>query len=357
MAETSEADDKTDQISERRVRQAYDEGQMPVGRDAIALAGMVGGTLALVYSAAPFTDALVRLVQNTLTSAASAPYATLWESMARALVGPAQVCAAGALLAASATLAQTRGGFWPELALPDVSRMTQGKLSRLLKREFVVDLGLSALKVTAVGWVAYLALRDEFMTLPKLLDAPAATQVGAIFEPLGKAAVKVLTVMAILAGADLAVAHLRFRSKMKMTPEEAKREYKEDEGDPLMRMRRKKRSRELAKGRVAVEVPRADAVLVNPTHVAVAIRYRRDEGRAPKVIAKGKGQLAEIMRDLARANGIPIVEDIPLTRLLYRRVKVGGQVPAETYKAVAAVLAFVYRVTGRVQGQQPGALR
>jgi flagellar biosynthesis protein FlhB len=91
---------------------------------------------------------------------------------------------------------------------------------------------------------------------------------------------------------------------------------------------------------------------VNPTHVAIALRYRKDEGRAPRVTAKGKGALAEYMRDLARENGIPIVQDIPLARLLYRKVKVGKEIPAATYKAVAAVLAFVYRMTGRRAGER-----
>lgn len=118
----------------------------------------------------------------------------------------------------------------------------------------------------------------------------------------------------------------------------------------MFRSRRRRRHRELLKGRATVEVPKADALVVNPTHIAIAIRYRKDEGRAPRVTAKGKGQLAEHMRDLARSNGIPIIEDIPLARLLYKRVKVGREVPAETYKAVAAILAFVYRVTGRNAG-------
>jgi type III secretion system FlhB-like substrate exporter len=132
-----------------------------------------------------------------------------------------------------------------------------------------------------------------------------------------------------------------------MTKEEAKREHKEEEGDPMLKGRRKKRARELAKNRIAIEVPKADAVIVNPTHIAIAIRYRKDEGNAPRVIAKGKGVLAENIRELARAHGIPIVEDIALARLLYKRVKVGKSVPADTFRAVAAILAFVYRVTGR----------
>jgi len=135
-----------------------------------------------------------------------------------------------------------------------------------------------------------------------------------------------------------------------MTRDEVKREGKEDNGDPMIKGKRRRRMREISKGRVAVEVPRADALLVNPTHIAIAIRYRKDEGAAPRVIAKGKGKLAEIMREIARENGIPIVEDIPLARLLYKRVKVGRSVPAETYKAVAAILAFVYRLTGKRPG-------
>ena len=158
---------------------------------------------------------------------------------------------------------------------------------------------------------------------------------------------RLVLVAALIAGADVAVQRRRHGAKMKMSKEELKREMKEDEGDPLIKGKRRQRQRELAKQRARIEVPRADALLVNPTHVAIALRYRKDEGKAPRVTAKGKGVLAEHMRELARENGVPIVQDIPLARLLHRRVKVGREVPAETYKAVAAILAFVYRMTGR----------
>lgn len=132
-----------------------------------------------------------------------------------------------------------------------------------------------------------------------------------------------------------------------MTRDEVKREMREDEGDPMLRGARKRKHRELVKRNAIAETKRADALIVNPTHIAIAIRYRKDEDGAPRVIAKGKGVLAEAMREAARSSGIPIVQDIPLARLLYRKVKTGGQVPRETFKAVAAVLAFVYRLTGK----------
>jgi flagellar biosynthesis protein FlhB len=132
-----------------------------------------------------------------------------------------------------------------------------------------------------------------------------------------------------------------------MTKDEVKREMKDDDGDPMMKGARKRRHRELVKKNAMVETRKADALIVNPTHIAIAVRYRKDEGGAPRVVAKGKGQLAESMREVARSNGIPIMQDIPLARLLYKKVKVGGQVPADSYKAVAAILAVVYRMTGR----------
>jgi flagellar biosynthesis protein FlhB len=151
----------------------------------------------------------------------------------------------------------------------------------------------------------------------------------------------------VFAGADFALTRWRYRKRHMMTKDELRREMKDDEGDPLLRGQRKRRHRELVRRSAVAETRRADALIVNPTHIAIAIRYRKDEGFAPKVLAKGKGVLAEVMRDAARGSGIPIVQDIPLARLLYKKVKVGGSVPAETYRAVAAVLAVVFRMTGR----------
>ena len=121
----------------------------------------------------------------------------------------------------------------------------------------------------------------------------------------------------------------------------------------MIRGARKRRHRELVKKNAVMESRRADALIVNPTHIAIAIRYRKDEGAAPKVLAKGKGVLAEAMRESARSAGVPIIQDIPLARLLYKKVKIGGQVPAETYRAVAAVLALVYRLTRPSSGGPP----
>lgn len=342
-------DSKTEHVSQRRVAQAFEEGQVPLGREAVGVAALVASLLALGAVAPKLRMALTVLTAEALTGAASGSIELL---LARAgLIGlwVVPVFLAASVTAVLVTMAQTQGGLWLHLALPDASRLWGGRLMRAFTREFAVDFGLTILKAAAVALVCWFALRDDVRALPGLLQVAPLDQVNGLLLPVMRVSVRVVVLMAGLAVADLALTHFRFRERMLMTREEAKREMKEEEGDPQIRARRRRRHREMSKGRAAVEVPKADALLVNPTHIAIAIRYRAGD-QAPRVTAKGKGQLAEIMRDLARAHQIPIVEDIPLARLLYRRVKIGGRVPAETYRAVATILAFVYRVTGRRTG-------
>jgi flagellar biosynthesis protein FlhB len=291
-------------------------------------------------------DALVQAVR--VAAGLSARGADLATATARALALGLLPCLGAAILALGATAAQTRGGLWPHLALPDLSRLwNPGRLLRSFTREGFGELLLALAKLAVLGGATWTTLRDASLTLPALLDAAPPAQLAVVLGWLGRLAVNVLTALAILAGADLAFAFWRYARKMRMGRDEAKRDLKEDEGDPLIRAQRRARQRELARNRVALEVPRADAVIVNPEHVAVAIRYRPDESAAPRVTAKGQDHLALVMRAIARAHGVPVVENPPLARLLARQVKVGGEVPIETYQAVAAVLAFVYRVTGR----------
>lgn len=358
MAEQEDQDARTEDASGRRLEKAYEDGDVPVSRDAAMLGSFAAAAVVLLVSSTALLERLVRLVQGSAHALVTGQARDLVPLVAAPAWTGGLVCVAATLGAVVVMLAQTRGGFWAQRVLPDPKRMFGGgRLGRMFKGEALVDMGLSLVKIVTLGTALWWALRADFVALPGLLRADIGEQLGAMFRPLSTGLVKFLTALALVAGVDLAVTHLRFRRKMKMTKDELRREYKEDEGDPLIRSRRRRRHRELAKAQVAVEVPRADVVLVNPTHIAVALRYRAGEDRAPRVTAKGKGQLAEVMRDLARANGIPIVENVPLARLLYRRVKVGRAVPADTFKAVAAVLAFVYRVLGRNLSQQGAAAR
>jgi len=349
MAEDEESRTET---SAKRLKEAFGEGDVPLGRDAPLVASLAAGAAALLVLGGPLRAFLVRAVQEAMDALSSTPFPILPRLAAAPVAVAAAVCVAAAAGSTLVTLAQTKGAFWPERWLPDLSRLfNPGRIAQIVPgKQTLVELGLSVVKVVALGWAAWTSAHDDFLTLPRMLGATPGEQLTGAFAIVLRAGWRMLLVAVVIAGADLAIVRWRYFKKMKITKQDAKREAKDDSGDPLIRGKRRQKHRELARGRARIEVPRADALLVNPTHIAIALRYRKDEGRAPRLTAKGKGALAEYMRELARENAIPIVEDIPLARLLYRKVKVGREVPPQTYKAVAAVLAFVYRITGRAAG-------
>lgn len=343
-----EEEQRTELASQRRLESAFEEGNIAIARDVGMLATLAVGTAAIVSLAPGLRDALIRLVHATLDGLQNPFPNRLLPYLTKPIAILLAILVSVALAVIVVYGAQTRLGMWAHLAMPDFNRVFGGGgLKRLFQKDILIDLGISAAKVLTLGWMFWATFRATFMALPSMLQLGSGAQLEATYRPIAENAAKILTFILIIAGADFALVRYRYGKRMRMTKEEAKREYREESGDPALRNRRRRRHRELAMGQAKKEVPRADALIVNPTHIAIAIRYRSDRDPAPRVTAKGKGVLAETMRDLARANGIPIVEDIPLARLLFKRVKVGRCVPAETFKAVAAVLAYVYRVLGR----------
>ena len=355
MAASPEDEGRTE-VSQKSISRAYEEGNVALGKDLPLVASLAAATAALIVLGGTMRGGLVSAVGEAMRSVDTTPFGMLPRLAAGPALAAAGVCAAASQGAALVVLVQTKGGFWPERIGLDLSRcLNPAKLFSMFSMTTLTDLGVDVVKVVALGWAGWSSIRGEFLTLPKLLGASAADQLAFIFQILWGCSSRMMVVAAVLAGVDLALVHRRYMKTMLVTKQDAARESKEDSGDPLIKGKRKQRHREISRGRARIEVPRADALVVNPTHIAIALRYRRDEGRAPRVIAKGKGALAEFMRDIARENAIPIVKDVPLARLLYRKVKVGREIPAATYKAVAAVLAFVYRITGRAPGGRPTA--
>jgi flagellar biosynthetic protein FlhB len=351
VAEGSDEDDRSEAASEQRLQHAYDQGQVPVG-PAIAAAGSLAAVTAMLLSqGGPLCSELVSLLQAATGSLPTTPFATLGQAALRVAGRVTLIGLAASLASVAATLAQTRGGFWPELVFPDVERLFRTKaLFRPFSLEFVGDLGVALVKVVAVGGVTFTSARDTLLTLPAQMALPAPQMLRALFGALAHAGARGVFALVVVAGVDLAVARYRFHQRMRMTRDEVKRERREEDGDPLIRRRRRRAHRGLLKHPARLEVPKADALVVNPTHIAIAIRYRSGEGRAPRVVAKGKDVIAEHLRELAREHGVPIIEDIALARLLYKKVRVGREVPADTYRAVAVVLAQVYKMTGRRGG-------
>jgi len=217
----------------------------------------------------------------------------------------------------------------------------------LFQKAKLVDLVKSLLKVAVVGWVAYVAVRDRLGELPYLTDLPPRGLLVYLLD-LGFAILKyVLLVYVVIALLDYAFQRWQYEERIKMSKQEVKDEYKETEGDPLIKSRIRSLQREMARRRMMAEVPKSDVVITNPTHFAVALRYDAAEMDAPRVVAKGADLVAQRILELAREHRVPLYEAPPVARTLYRQVEVGDPVPADLFQAVAEILAHVYRLAGR----------
>ncbi len=218
---------------------------------------------------------------------------------------------------------------------------------RLFSLRALVE-GLKAvMKLTVILGIAYLLLREQLQILPKLMSF----SIPQIFVFLGELMVRLMSgvgfFMLTLAGVDYLYQRWDLENEMRMTKQEVKEEVKSREGDPLIRARIKRVQRDIASRRMMDEVPKADVIVTNPTHIAVALKY--DETMvSPKVIAKGAELIAKKIKEIAREHNIPIIENKPLARTIFKTLKVGQMIPRELYAAVAEVLSYVYRLKKRV---------
>jgi flagellar biosynthetic protein FlhB len=356
--EESSKEDKTEDPSPRKLDQARKKGQVVVGKDAVGAAGLLACVSTLLAVAEPLRLSLLNVTRGGIDDLmhAGAPHEVVTDFLTRAMApvmyGMLPVVATAFAIAA-ATLLQTQGGLWTDKVVPDLSKVfSKERVLKPFKLETLTDILLAFVKLVALLFALKVALGDAFLTIPRSIAADPEGMLGRLLGPVADASAAVLVVMAGLAAMDYAVTRKRLMEQLKMTKDELKREMKEELGDPYIKGARKRKHRELAEARVS-DVPLADALVVNPIHFAVAIRYRKDEGGAPRVIAKGKDAIALKMRELAEEHRVPIYKDVPLARLLHKKVKVGQPIPADTYQAVATVLAWVFKVTGRVPGTGP----
>lgn len=219
--------------------------------------------------------------------------------------------------------------------------------SRMVSSRALVELIKSIAKVAIVGYVGYKAIAGEYENLFSIADMSIAAMVAYVGGLTFSLGIKTSLVLIVLGVVDYIFQRFEFEKSIRMTKEEIKQEAKEYDGDPLIRSRIRAKQREMSMSRMMQAVPKADVVVTNPTHYAVALGYEQGEMDAPVVLAKGKDLVAERIKDVAREHRIEIVENKPLAQALYKAVDVGAQIPVELYKAVAEVLAYVYRLEHR----------
>ncbi len=221
-------------------------------------------------------------------------------------------------------------------------------IKRLVSLRSLVELVKSVLKLLFVGGIAYAVVSGFLEDFPALVRY----DLSALWRFLHQAAFKIIfyvcLAMILLAALDYIYQRWQHEQSLKMTKQEVKDDRKQSEGDPAVKARIRSLQRQAAYHRMMAEVPTADVVITNPTHLAVALKFRPEEMPAPKVVAIGADYIAERIRESARAHGVPVVENKPLAQALYKMTGLGDYVPVDLYRAVAEVLAYVYRLKGKL---------
>jgi len=254
-----------------------------------------------------------------------------------------------ALIGAFASVVQTGYVFTFETLKFDFDKLNPANgIKRILfSRRSMFELLKGFFKIGAVGLTAYFVLKSLVDDVIILMDSDINGIAGFIVRSGFSLILKTGIVYFIISIFDFMFQRWEYERELRMTRQEVKEEMKELEGDPLVKSRIRRRQREILKMRMMHGVKKADVVITNPTHIAVALKYEAEKMNAPKVVAKGMNLIAEKIKEIARANGVPIVEDKPLAQALYKMVDVDEEIPPQLYKAVAKVLAYVFNLKKR----------
>lgn len=219
---------------------------------------------------------------------------------------------------------------------------------RLFSAQSLVELLKAILKIGLIGYVAYSYLVDESRKLLLLYDITLMQGIGLMADIIVNMGIRISAAYLVIALLDFIYQKFKFKNDMKMTKQEIKDEMKDQEGDPQVKGKIRSKMREASQRRMMADVPKADVVITNPTHFAVALKYDPNEKEAPYLLAKGEDFLAQKIKEIARENQIEIVENKPLARAIYHNVDVGATIPPELYQAVAEVLTQVYKAQGKI---------
>ena len=215
---------------------------------------------------------------------------------------------------------------------------------RIISKDSLFELAKSIIKVVVILYIAYTSIKDEANNLFVLYEISLNQAVALTGEIIIDVGLKISIIYVVVGLGDYLYQRHKFNEEMKMTKQEVKDEYKNTEGDPQIKGRIRQKMREASQRRMMQDVPKADVVITNPTHFAVAIKYDAEVSKAPIVVAKGEDFLAQKIKEVARENHVEIVENKPLARMLYHNVDIGSEIPPELYQAVAEVLAMVYHM-------------
>ncbi|MEE9240595.1 MAG: flagellar biosynthesis protein FlhB [bacterium] len=344
-------DEKTEPATPKRREESREKGQVSKSREVTSVAVLLAGIVYFNYFGGSMARTLMNLMRFFFQAASgriessNELYHLVIEAVFR--MGVAILPLMGMVILFSIASQALQFGLLlaPQALMPKFSKLNPLEgVKRLLGKQGWMDLFKSVAKVLLVGYVAYFTLSESWALLPPLSQMPPATVMAQFMDIAMKIAIRCAAILIVLAAIDYAFQRYSYEQGIKMTKDEVKQEYKQREGDPLVKSRVRQVQREMSRKRMMSSIPQADVVITNPTHYAIAIEYDREDMEAPVVVAKGRGYVAQKIRELAKENDIPLVENKLLAQGLYKMVRIGEIIPAEFYKAVAEILAYVYSI-------------
>ena len=354
----SNSQDRNLPASERKLRKAAQDGQVTRSRDLSHLAVLGAGALTLLGLAPTMFAHLKMDLARQLSFDASSivqPETMLSRLQDMALSGLIG-CTVFALIVMVAVIASfvAVGGWVNSLKplTPDLSRLNPlSGLGRLFTKDKFAEVAKITLIVAVLITVSTMYMRSTLPSVAALIMQPSVAAISHLNAWLTTGMGLLLLIVLLVAVVDVPLQKFLHKSRLKMSHQEFKQEHKESEGNPLVKNKLRARAREMSQSNSISAVPRADFVVMNPTHYAVAVRYDELTMRAPQVISRGADLLALRIRDLARSNAIPVLQSPVLARALYAHAELGQDIPSGLYTAVAQVLAYVYRLKAAMRGE------
>jgi flagellar biosynthesis protein FlhB len=349
MAENDQDQERTQEATSRRRDEAREKGQVARSQEIVSVGILLACLIYFYFGASGFLKNVMELMTSGFRGAGQVDFTQ--ESMNSLFIGYIfkgviilfPVMLTVVVAAVLGNIMQIGIMFSSESVTPQISKIDPIKgFQRLFSLRSVMELIKSIFKMCIVSVAAYVVVKAEISNMIPLMEQSVWEMMvyfGRICFKILLAATIVLVILAIL---DYLYQRWEYEKSLRMTKQEIKDEYRNTEGDPLIKARIRRLQREIAQKRMMSQVPKADVIITNPTHLAVAIRYDHENMMAPKVVAKGANFIADKIKEVARENDVPIVEDKPLAQVLYKMVDIDHLIPEDLYRAVAEVLAFVY---------------
>ncbi len=346
-------EDKTEKATPKRRRDERKKGNVLMCQDIIAVATLVGSVAMLWLMFPSFVTNLTEFFHRSLSFVPGVAEVSVVDNLSQLLfqgieafvftVGP--MLGVTALVAVAATFAQTRFLVAGEIIKPKFSKLSPlNGFKRLFSLRSIIEALKGIIKITILLVLIYNCLQDVMQSAANLMYADLGAACRSLFSAIFNMLLQVCLAFVAIAFFDFLYQRWEHERKMKMSKQEIKEEYKQTEGDPQIKSRIRQVQRAMAQSRMMQQVQDADVIVRNPTHFAVALRYRQGKEAAPVVLAKGQDELAARIVAKGEEHKVPVVENVPLARALYAQAELNQEIPPELYSAVAEVLVYIFRL-------------